>query len=331
MSSNKALVAAALSLTSVTQAMPSRPSQKATCYWPGWAGIKHMFIFGDSYTQTGFNDTTGPQPTPGNPLGNPAYPGYTSSNGPNWIDFLTTTYNKTVVETVNLAYGGATVDGDLVAPYEPQVLSVKQQVQQEYLPVYASKKTLPWSSSDTLFGVFIGINDVGNSYYLNNATLNTAIFKVYSGLVDSLYKTGARNFLFLNVPPVDRSPLITAQGASAEASEKADIADFNSRIVALGKNLTKTYADAKVFQFDTNAIFTKVLNNPASYPQTAAYKNTTGYCPSYENGTPTWYTLDAECGIPVDEYFWLNTLHPTFRMHNATASAIAQQLSAAKC
>lgn len=35
---------------------------------------------GDSYTQTGFNLTNGsPMPAPGNPMGNPVYPGWTSA------------------------------------------------------------------------------------------------------------------------------------------------------------------------------------------------------------------------------------------------------------
>ena len=76
--------------------------------WPGWSGITHMIVFGDSYTTTGFNYTMA-QPSRANPLGNPDYPGYTASNGPNWVDFLTTTYNETFLETINLAYGGATV------------------------------------------------------------------------------------------------------------------------------------------------------------------------------------------------------------------------------
>ena len=257
--------------------------------------------------------------------------GYTASNGPNWVDFLTTTYNKTFVETVDLAYGGATVDSDLVAPYLPTVLSVQQQIHDEYEPVYANKTIIPWASDNSLFAIFIGINDVGNSYSSQNASLNGIIFDVYSGLVDELYQTGARNFLFLNVPPVDRAPLTTAQGASAEALEAADIADFNSRIANLANNLTHTYSDSTAFLFDTNAIFNQVLDDPCSHPQTCPYKNTTDYCVAYENGTPSWYTFNATCGIPVDEYFWLNTLHPTFRMHNATAQAIAEELSCGKC
>lgn len=119
---------------------------------------------GDSYTQTGFvlNSTL---PAVGNPLGNPPYPGYTAVGGENWIDFDTTTFNKSLIFTYNFAYGGATIDATLVAPYEPTVLSLTDQVN-EFLNWTASKPvSAPWTSSNSLFSVWIGINDIGNSYY----------------------------------------------------------------------------------------------------------------------------------------------------------------------
>lgn len=134
----------------------------------------------------------------------------------------------------------------------------------------------------------------------------------------------------MNVPPVDRSPLTTGQGPSAVSLEAAAIQDFNNRITQLAQSFRRTHADATVFLFDTNRLFNTVLDSPASFPQTARYRNLTDYCGAYENGTPSWYTFDAECGIPVDQYFWLNSLHPTFPVHNATAFAISRMLSASE-
>ncbi|PSK53167.1 RNA polymerase II-associated protein 1 [Elsinoe australis] len=299
--------------------------------WPGFSNLKYSFIFGDSYTQTGFNPNL-TQPTPDNPFGNPAYPGYTSSNGPNWIDFLTTTWNQSLLQTVNLAYGGATVDSALVKPYQDTVLSFKDQVEKEYLPYYADKPAaVPWTSEDSLFGFFFGINDVGNSWWLQNATLYPTIFEVYSGLVDKLYQTGARNFLFLNVPPVELAPQSASNPPESIAQEGAKIEEFNQRIADLANNLTKTYSDATAFQFDTHTLFSKVIADPKSYEQTAPYEDVKTYCAAYQNGTPEWTSSDPSCPYPVDKYLWLNTLHPTFRIHNATAQAIAQQLSAGGC
>jgi len=261
-------------------------------YWPGWSGIGHMVVFGDSYTTTGFNDT-GAQPSEANPLGNPAYPGYTATNGPNWVDFLTTTYNKTFLETINLAYGGATVDSALVTPYLPTVLSLKEQIQTEYVP---AATFFDWQANDTLFATFIGINDVGNAYSeANSSLIFSLVFEEYASLIDELYQTGARNFLFLNVPPVNRAPLTVANGAAAEALEATAIAAYNANLTRLAANLSSTYSDATTFVFDTNAAFTQVLDDPCSHPETCPYKNTTNYCGSYENGTPSWYTFYQNC------------------------------------
>jgi len=314
------LFTAALGLASVVDGLPKSQSNKG--HYPGWAGIKHIFAFGDSYTTTGFNISLA-QPGPGNPFGNPTYPGHTSSNGPNYIDYLTTRYNKSFIETVNLAFGGATVDSTLVAPYLPIVLSVKEQVQREYLPIYASHfSPVPWSSDDTLFTIFIGINDIGNSYASQNATLLPTIFTELSGLVDQLYTSGARNFLFLNVPPVDYSPLTKSAGLSAQSLEAEAIAEWNNRLNSLSKSLTKKHNDATSFVFNTHKVFSRVIEHPCAYPQTCPYKNTTAYCTAYENGTATPTSFDPVCGIPVDEYLWLNSLHPTFRMHEAIAAQI---------
>ena len=278
-----------------------------------------MVVFGDSYTTTGFNDTMA-QPSKANPLGNPAYPGYTATNGPNWVDFLTTTYNDTFIKTVNLAYGGATVDAALVAQYLPTVLSLKDQVETEYLPRYSTHPPkFKWKADNTLFASFFGINDVGNAYGNANASVVLAEdIAEYASLMDTVYQSGARNFLFLNVPPVNRSPLTVAQGTSAETLEASYIAAFNTNITRMAANLSSTYSDATTFVFDTNSIFTEVLDNPCSHKQTCPYQNTTDYCVYYENGTPSWYTFYQNCSIPVDHYFWLNTLHPTFRMSTYT-------------
>lgn len=198
------------------------------------------------------------------------------------MDFLTYTYNESYIQTYNLAYGGATVDSALVAPYEPTVLSVKNQVQDEYLPTYGSAPaSAPWKASDSLFAFFIGINDVGNSWWLNNSTLYDDIFAVYSGLLEQVYATGARNFLFLNVPPVNEAPLTLANGDYAITNEGLAIEDWNSRVQKLSTAFSANHTGVTAFVHDTHQVFADVITNPAIYPQTSGYKNVTGYCEAY--------------------------------------------------
>ena len=86
------------------------------------------------------------------------------TGGPNWIDFMTTVNNKSLVLTYNYAYGGATINASLVQPYEPTVLSLIDQVN-EFMGQAASKPaTAPWTSENALFSIWIGINDIGTTY-----------------------------------------------------------------------------------------------------------------------------------------------------------------------
>jgi phospholipase/lecithinase/hemolysin len=272
-------LALALSFATSTLAAP----YTNTSSWSGWKNVKQLFVFGDSYTQTGF-DPKSTQPSAANPFGNPTYPGWTSSNGPNWVGFLTTTYNQSSILTYNLAYGGATVDSALVTPYAPTVISMKDQVEKQFVPIYGSHPdTAPWSSEASLFAFFIGINDVGNSWWLNNATLYDAIFTTYASLLEQVYTTGARNFLFLNVPPVNLSPLITSQADDGYATEYEGrvIADWNSRVVNMTAQLKAKHSDVTTFVHDTNKLYMDVIKDPKVYEQTAQLKNVTAFCKAY--------------------------------------------------
>ena len=266
----------------------------------------------------------------GNPVSPSAPHGYTAVNGPGWVQQLTEVYNRSEILSYNLAYGGATVDSAIVAPYLPTVLSFRQQVNQEFFPYYVETgANARWNSNNALFCVFIGINDIGNAWYKSNATaIFDATFHVYAGLLDELYHAGARNFLFINVPPVNLAPLTTSQGPSSISAEGAAIEGFNDWISNLAYSVEYTYPDSTVFQFDTHSLFDQVLEYPAAYPQTSGYKNTTAFCVAYENGTPALNTFDPSCGIPVDQYFWLNSLHPTYHVQDVMAQLIAQELVA---
>lgn len=279
------LLVLSLALTSLASPLTPTSSASSSSSWPGWSKITHLFVFGDSYTQTGFS-TILTQPSPSNPMGNPTYPGYTSSNGPNWVGFLTTTYNASTVLTYTLASGGATVDASLVAPYAPTVLSLKDQVQSLFLPTYGSHPaSAKWKSESALFAFFIGINDVGNSWWLGNATLYDAIFAVYAKQLDDLYAVGARNFLFLSTPPVNLAPLTLGKDDGGYAVEKEGevILDWNKRLEGMVEAFQGKYpGTTKAFVHNTWGVFKSVIEDPKIFVQTAGLRNVTGYCEAYK-------------------------------------------------
>nr|POF07104.1 acetylesterase [Quercus suber] len=305
----------------------SRTSNEShEAHWPGWANIEYVITFGDSYTTTGF-DSSGVQPSFSNPLGNPVYPGQTSSNGPNWVDFLTTVHNQSVVRTANLAYGGATLDPDLKSANLPGTLSLREQINDEYLPIYSSHpSTFDWKAGTTLFAIWIGINDVHDSDPYDYQTLDI-IFNMYQGLVEKLYGSGARNFLFINVPPLERAPNVVRGGPQEQRVHQANVDLWNKNLTMLADNLRESHVGVTTFLFDANKLFNEVIETPCSYVESCPYQNTTWYCDYYIFGTPDWYTKFPECPYPVDEFFWLNDLHPTFRVHNVTAQEVAKFLT----
>ena len=177
----------------------------------------------------------------------------------------------------------------------PEVRSLKQQVHTDFATAYttsasgrppAAPGAPAWTGADSVFAVWIGINDVGNSYYYGPGVtdgLNARILAEYRAALDALYAAGARHFVLLNVPPVDRSPLMLGQDAAARALEAADLAQWNALVAALAADLRAAHpGEAAVWVYDAHAAFGAVLDNPAARPETAGYKNTTAFCNAYE-------------------------------------------------
>ncbi|EJF66207.1 hypothetical protein DICSQDRAFT_98135 [Dichomitus squalens LYAD-421 SS1] len=284
-----------------------------------WGTTQFLFTFGDSYTTDGFNISAG--------VDSPV-PGFTSSNGPNWVQFLGGTYNVTDTQVFNLASGGATIDAALVAPFEPTVLSIVDQVQQFHDILAPKPAGAEWNSSNSLFAFWIGINDVGNSFSWTNVTSQSDFHKVLMkrlfSQVEILYQDGARSFLFLTVPPTNRAPLLIEQGPQAVGKITAALADYNAQLAANVRAFNQTHKDLdQVLVFDTRPIFNTLLNNA----ETFGFVNSTGFCDAYQNGTPEPTTQTPPCA-PVSSYFWLNTLHPLFTVHNILAHALSTALSA---
>jgi phospholipase/lecithinase/hemolysin len=244
---------------------------------------------------------------------------------------LTSRYNITNTKVFNLAYGGATIDSNLVTPYLPTVQSVVTQV--GLFRKYLAKKPegAKWKSSNSLFAFWIGINDVGNSWYwvcplriamrpkdsaflqanTTQAAFHETLMTRLFGQVEELYQSGARSFLFLTVPPTDRAPLLIQSGPDAVSGIKAALADYNAQLNASIAKFQKKHKDLdQVVVFDTVPVFNTLLDNADTF----GFVNVTGYSEAYQNGTPNQTTQVAGYA-PVSSYFWLNSLHPIFTVH----------------
>lgn len=166
---------------------------------PDNCALKFLITFGDSYSQTGF-DIASTKPSSSNPLGNPPLPGWTASGGLNWVGFLASQYNTSTLLAYNFAYGGATTNATIVPPWQSTVLSFIDQVAQFSSSIAKKPSYAPWGDN-ALFGVWMGVNDVGNTWWMSEYDqIVEQIMDSYFGQLQVLYDAGARNFMLLTVP-----------------------------------------------------------------------------------------------------------------------------------
>lgn len=252
--------------------------------WPGWNNIEKLFVFGASYTTTGFDWLHGSAPSPDNPLGNDVR-GRTSSNGPNFITYLTTTFNASKVLTYNFAFPGAEVDHYATNPTSAVRFGndMRWEVNNGFIPSYTPQQHAPfaeWEGRSSLFISFFGINDILNYFRRpgDTSSVTTAVMDAYATHLEELYATGARNFLLLNSPPIAQAPFFntgeTVSGHNdhltddARASDRQKVQvvteDYNSRFPSLVSSFQSSHPDATIFWYDTHGLFTSLLSSSSS-------------------------------------------------------------------
>ncbi|KAF2273783.1 carbohydrate esterase family 16 protein [Westerdykella ornata] len=262
----------------------------------------YLITFGDSYSQTGFN-VSAAKPSAANPIGNPPYPGWTTSGGPNWIGYLLEDYSASTLLSYNFAYGGATVNASLVKPYQPTVKSLIDQVKQFSDSIAPKPSYAPWNAENSLFAIWMGVNDVGNSFWLENVTeLHGKIMQDYFEEVEVLYQAGARNFAFLNVPPINKSPMMLAQPEESRELEATVIAKFNQLLVDHANAFASSHQGVKIVVVDTQAPFDAAIADPAKYGSKDA----------------TCFNSDGKTCL------WFNDYHPGTAIHGLVAEAVAR-------
>ncbi|KAI0311965.1 SGNH hydrolase-type esterase domain-containing protein [Amylostereum chailletii] len=220
-------------------------------FWPGWTGIKKLVIFGDSYSYVGYHSQASP-PTAAKPLGlnHPGTP-VTEPGQANWVGHLITSYNH---GRSNILVYDYAVRGDTV-------LGVTAQISNQFLPTVGRRpQWAAWRPEDTLFITWIGVNDCRTMITVTMDGIVAAIANLFAAQ-EQLYRAGARNFLFVDVPPVDRSPA----GANAAGDYSLRFKVWNEQLRKAMHDFTAAHADATVLLFSSWNTFTRVLDNPAAY------------------------------------------------------------------
>lgn len=150
---------------------------------------------------------------------------------------------------------------------------------------------------------WIGINDIGDSAKLNvdfPVYYNEIISTMFEQSVLPVYKAGYKKFLFINLPPLNRSPnnLIRAAGPLPNITM---IGWWDSSLDLHRLNFTEEYKDATAMLFDANTFLNHVLDNHTEYN----IPNITSFCPEYNQPLPV---TQYGC-LPLDDYFWYDSGH----------------------
>ncbi|KAJ4487877.1 hypothetical protein J3R30DRAFT_3432052 [Lentinula aciculospora] len=274
--------------------------------WPNITGIRKIVIFGDSYSSVGYRGKDGAKaPCALKPLGLD-FPGYplemwNEEGTPNWVGHLITKYtpeprykpdvdeqDEGYIDNPILVYdyavGGSTIDG------------VKVQVGSFFLGqggVGTKPDWAPWTSEETLFVTWVGINDCSWSMHHDEA-----MSKLF-GLQEQLYNAGARNFLFIDVPPMSRSPAITKDREEAGKTYHNWNIGLRSGVVPFAQS----HPDASVLLFSAFATFNNILDKYANYGFT-----------------------QGDLGKPFGK-IWCDHLHPTSKIHDIVAFDLYNFLS----
>lgn len=254
-------------------------------------------LSGESWTSTSFKIAE-EKPSAANPIGNPPYPGHTSSSGPNWVSTLTGEVNTSLTLTYNFAAGGATIDTRIVAPHKPRQKSFSDQVDRFLINLGAKPDFAPWKASNTLVGVWIGMTDVGihcecspyGAICDNGVKIYSKSVKRYFELLDLLYYAGIRKFLLMTPPrkpprlvelsSVTENPRIETDtlGTAVEMTPKATKASPGKRNIYLAhmryyrgvlnagyQKFKASHPDIKVRLIDPYPPFAEAYNNPQKY------------------------------------------------------------------
>ncbi|TVY49435.1 Acetylesterase [Lachnellula cervina] len=255
----------------------------------------------------------------------------TSAGGPNWVEYLTGCFSglpsRCTKQLWNFAFAGSDVSTEYTPLHHNYSVSLTNQIAQ--WNTYA-RPVLPATLSKSLVAVFIGINDISdtskytfphpatttNTSASDFASLYSQIISTEMEALETVYEAGYRNFLFLNLPPLERTPSNVAPGATPHPNS-TQIQTYNALLTTSTTTFTSTHPGARTMLFDTYSYLTSILDNPGPYGIT----NTTSFCPRYD--APDISTNYAAYGcLPLEEYFWYNAGHVTWRVHGFLARAV---------
>ena len=295
-----------------------------------WHQIQSLIAFGDSYTYVQgthghqnysfINDELNLAFTPGQLFANRIVQNLTGTaeGGPNWVEYLTNCGvenglhdpQNCNVQLWDFAYAGADVKEEVgVTPlHHNHTVSLERQIEQFVHYGNPALESIHLRKQHALVAVWIGINDINDLVGTQGKSAIYAPFyenvqdNVFKN-VERIYELGYTNFLFMNLPPLDRGPGTPSVNASM-------VEEFNRILAAHATAFQAKHCNAAVLQFDVNGVLNRVLDEYQDY----GFSNITDFCPGYTQ--PDILSDPEKYGCTdLDTYFWFNSGHLTSQTH----------------
>ncbi|KAK3319309.1 hypothetical protein B0H66DRAFT_623965 [Apodospora peruviana] len=310
-----------------------------------WQGKNAKFdtivTFGDSYTDNGrlgyYINNGGKAPAPGTLHGESTT---TSTGGLNWAQLVA---RNAGAKLVDYAVSGATCSNKIISRYFSAINRDFPSVATDEIPSFqvdvSYKSIFPNRTPDnTVYALWIGTNDLGNDAFLTDSqapgtTITDYVDCVWS-VFDSIYKTGGRRFMMLNLAPLQLSPQYAeVKNGGAVTSQfwpeksRYNVTEYSYKMKEYTTNVNTMFEYGMPFQtaiksrwpkasfdvLDVHALMTDIYNQPSKYLD-APY-NVTGYASA--PGAPG----------PKSGYMWYDELHPSEKTDTVIAKAFIDAIT----
>ncbi|KAH8424557.1 SGNH/GDSL hydrolase family protein [Aspergillus melleus] len=319
-------------------AFPSKPTGKRSF---DWDATRHLIAFGDSYTYVQgiyghqnysfIGDQLNFEYDAKILLTNKIVQNQTATaeGGPNWVEFLTdcgvrkglTSPFSCRKQLWDFAFAGADISVEHLPLHHNFTVSLVNQVSQYKQFGYPVLKHVV-NPSQTLVAIWIGINDINDSakYSVNFPDFYAQLMGTLFDSVQDLYALGYRSYLFLNLPPLDRTP--SNQARANPSPNATQVSWFNEALEQHADAFETRHPDTNVLVFDAHGTLSDMMDHPAQY----GIVNTTNFCAGYNQPDIDWNYQAYGCPTPLDTYFWFNSGHLTSHAHRKLTEVLEQQL-----
>jgi len=209
------------------------------------------------------------------------------------------------------AHNGAVVDFNIV-PRDQENTSFGTQFDKFSNSLYGTKSLRLWASRSTLFAIWFGTNDLvymnRNQGVASNDVINNIMTSKFQK-VQELYEHGARNFLFIYVPTIEKSPLNKDDSLYFGYT---DATNYNTQVKNNARDFSISHPDCNVLVYDAYMEFNYIMDNKGKF--------------GIENISDSCENSGDKCDKKTN-YFWYNNLYPTYRVQEAVGQDIHEFLT----